>query len=143
MDYAEKNDIVIINYTISYLDGQIFDTTKNKEPLKFKLGKGIFIPGLEDIVSGMFIGQVSKKTLPSNKAFGPKIKELIKKIPIEDVPEHINKKVGQKIQIETNPPLKATITEISEEYIIIDANPKQAGQKLTIEVELLDIIREL
>ena len=30
MDFAQKGDIVIIHYTISFLNGKVFDTTKNK-----------------------------------------------------------------------------------------------------------------
>ena len=142
MDYAAKGDIVIINYTISFANGKIFDTTRNKSPLKFVLGNKIFIPGLEEMVEGMFIGQIIRKSIPESKGFGSKVAELIQKIPISDVPANINKKIGQRIEISTDPPLQATIIEITTDHIMIDANPVQAGETLNIEVELLDIIRK-
>ena len=142
MDYAAKGDIVIINYTISFTNGKIFDSTRNKSPLKFVLGKKIFIAGLEEIVEGMFIGQIIKKTIPEGKSFGPRVEELVQKIPISEVPANVNKKIGQRIEISTEPPLQAIITEITADYIVIDGNPIQAGKVLNVEVELLDIIRE-
>tara|TARA_E500000178_G_scaffold271208_1_gene269194 strand:- start:114 stop:539 length:426 start_codon:yes stop_codon:yes gene_type:complete len=141
MDFAQKGDIVIIHYTISFLNGKVFDTTKNKDPLKFKLGNKIFISGLEETIEGMFIGQTIKKTIPESKGFGPKQEKLIQKFPLKDIPDHIIKRKGQRIQIETTPPLQATITDITDDYVVLDSNPLQAGQKLNIEVQLIDIIR--
>lgn len=141
MDLAKKGDIVSINYTITFLDGTLFDATKDT-PLQFELGKNIFLPGIESLIEGMFIGQIVTKTLPAKHAFGDKHDELIKQIPISTVPNHINKKVGQKIEINTTPPLKATITAVSDTHITLDANPKQAGKELNIRIELLDIIRK-
>ena len=141
MDFARKGDIVIIHYSLSFTNGEVFDSTKNKDPLKFVLGKSIFIPGLEETVEGMFIGQTIKKTLSEQKGFGPKLEELIQKIHLNAIPKHINKKIGQRIQIDGSPPIKATITDITDEYITLDSNPIQAGKKLNLEVKLIDIIR--
>ena len=89
----------------------------------------------------MFIGQTIKKTIPESKGFGPKQEKLIQKFPLKDIPDHIIKRKGQRIQIETTPPLQATITDITDDYVVLDSNPLQAGQKLNIEVQLIDIIR--
>ncbi len=142
MDFAQKNDIVTIHYSIAFTNGKIFDSTFNKDPLRFKLGHNIFIQGIEETVCGMFISQTIKKTLPSKKLFGPKKKDLIQQIPLKDVPDHINKNIGQRIEIGTNPPLKATITDISESTITIDANPIQTGKDMIVTIELIDIFRE-
>ena len=143
MDVAQSNDIVIVHYTIAYKSGKILESTLSKDPLKFKLGQHIFLPGIEEMIIGMFIGQRKKITLPPEKAFGPKSKHLIQTLPIEKVPSHINKKVGQRVQIDTKPPIKATIIEISNSTITLDGNPEQAGQCFDIDLELIDIIREI
>ncbi len=40
---AEKGSIVKVNYTGTYEDGTIFDSSVGREPLEFELGSGMMI----------------------------------------------------------------------------------------------------
>lgn len=141
MDFAEKGDIVTIEYTLRYENGILYDSNVGKPFLSFKLGKGIFIPGLEKEIEGMQIGDVKTKTIKAKDAFGLKDPSLIQKIPLKNVPKHIKTKIGQKIEInqENLNPLKAVIIESTEDHIIIDANLDQAGKDLVAMIKLIDI----
>lgn len=141
MDFAEVGDIVTIEYTIRYSNGKLYDSNIGKPFLKFKLGKGGFIPGLEKEVEGMQIGEVKTKTIKSINAFGPKDLKLIKKIPLKHIPKHIKTGVGQKIEINQEGlyPLKAVIIKSTKDYVVIDANLDQAGKDLVAMIKLIDI----
>ena len=141
MDFAELDDIVTITYTLKYRTGDIFDTNVGKGPVKFKLGSHIFIKGLEKAVLGMRIGDVKTITIPPQEAFGAKRDDLIFEIPKENVPANVKQEVGQRVEI-TVPELDkiyGEILEVNKDMLIIDANPRQAGQYLILTVHLNDI----
>ena len=141
MDLAQKNDIVTIHYTIRYTNGTLYDTTDGKPPITFTLNESNILPFIPNLIIGMKIGDIKTVTLKAKDAFGNKSKNLIKTIPREKIPNHINQKIGNKIEIqqENTPPLKATITKITNTLLTIDANPDMCGKDLVIKIELLDI----
>ena len=70
-----KGDIVGIDYTGYLANGQIFDATHSsgkQNALLFKLGSGSVIPGLDDMVSQMVVGQKVQAIIPPELAYGEK-----------------------------------------------------------------------
>ncbi|KAL3805988.1 hypothetical protein ACHAW5_005165 [Stephanodiscus triporus] len=70
-----KGDFVAIDYTGYLSSGQIFDATHSEgknNSLLFKLGSGSVIPGLDDIVSRMVVGQKVQAIIPPGLAYGEK-----------------------------------------------------------------------
>lgn len=70
-----KGDIVAIDYTGYLVNGQIFDATHaegKSNALLFKLGSGSVIPGLDDIVAQMVVGQKVQAIIPPQLAYGEK-----------------------------------------------------------------------
>jgi FK506-binding protein 9/10 len=66
-----KGDIVTIHYTSWYLDGdEIESTVKNGQPVKFVMGAGQLIPGLEEGVVTMRKGGKRILVLPPALAYG-------------------------------------------------------------------------
>jgi len=67
--------IVAIDYTGYLANGQIFDATHaegKSATLSFKLGAGSVIPGLDEIVSRMVVGQKVQAIVPPELAYGEK-----------------------------------------------------------------------
>eukprot|EP00571_Detonula_confervacea_P015117 CAMPEP_0172309794 /NCGR_PEP_ID=MMETSP1058-20130122/10670_1 /TAXON_ID=83371 /ORGANISM="Detonula confervacea, Strain CCMP 353" /LENGTH=197 /DNA_ID=CAMNT_0013022483 /DNA_START=48 /DNA_END=641 /DNA_ORIENTATION=+ len=70
-----KGDIVAIDYTGYLANGQIFDATHaigKNSALQFKVGQGSVIPGLDDMVSRMVVGQQVQAIIPAELAYGDK-----------------------------------------------------------------------
>ena len=141
MDFAELDDIVYVTYTIKYRNGDVFDSNVGKKPVKFKLGAEVFVKGFEKEILGMRIGDIKTVTIPPEEAFGAKRDDLIFNIPLANVPAHINKKVGQRIEVkvEGGNGVYAEIIKVTETYLVVDANPRQAGQHLILTLKLEDI----
>jgi FKBP-type peptidyl-prolyl cis-trans isomerase len=63
----------VIDYTGYLSNGQIFDAThaigKNNN-LVFKLGDRAVIPGLEDVVSSMYVGDTVQAIIPPGLGYG-------------------------------------------------------------------------
>mmetsp|Transcript_38 Transcript_38/g.51 ORF Transcript_38/g.51 Transcript_38/m.51 type:complete len:186 (+) Transcript_38:60-617(+) len=71
----QKGDIVGIDYTGYLANGQIFDATHaggKQNALLFKLGTGSVIPGLDEMVSQMVVGQKVQAIIPPSLAYGDK-----------------------------------------------------------------------
>lgn len=67
----KKGDIISLNYTGWYLDGDEFDSTSRLgHPGKFRLGTDTLLPGLEEGVSTMRRGAKRIFILPPELAFG-------------------------------------------------------------------------
>lgn len=57
MPKAAKNNTVKVNYTGRLSNGEVFDTSENKEPIEFTLGAGQMIPGFDTAVEGMELNE--------------------------------------------------------------------------------------
>lgn len=67
---AKMGDIVEVDYIGKFPNGDVFDSSIDREPLEFTLGEGQLIPGFEDAVIGMKVGQKRTVTIPPEKAYG-------------------------------------------------------------------------
>jgi hypothetical protein len=61
---------VFVHYKGYLLDGQQFDSSYNRDPFKFRLGKGKVIAGWEAVVAGMRPGQKVIVKIPPEFAYG-------------------------------------------------------------------------
>lgn len=68
---VKVGSIVSIHYSASFLDGREFDNTNNTGiPFAFELGKGDIIPGLEQGISHMSLGETARFIVPFRLAYG-------------------------------------------------------------------------
>lgn len=139
---VKDGDTVKVHYTGTLVDGTVFDSSLEGEPLEFTLGAGNIIPGFEEAVRGMQVEQSKTFTIPVDKAYGPHREDRIGSIKREQFPEDINPYVGQRLQVrltEDSPAVPVIVIEVTEMAIIVDANHPLAGKDLTFEIELVEI----
>lgn len=141
MDQAKKGHAVTIHYTGKLSDGTIFDSSEGREPLPFSIGSGQVIPGFEEAVVGMTIGGKKTVTIPPEKAYGERNEQLVITVPRDQVPPELNPQVGQQLQVmnQEEQPMVVQVVEVTEEKVILDANPPLAGRNLTFDIELVSI----
>jgi peptidylprolyl isomerase len=138
---AKSGDSVKIHYTGTLEDGTTFDSSAGRDPLEFTLGSGQVIAGFDEAVTGMEAGEKKTVTIPADKAYGQRNEEMVITAPREQVPPEINPEVGQQLQMAgpNNQPIIVQITEVTDEHIVLDANPPLAGKDLTFDIELVSI----
>lgn len=139
---AKQGDSVKVHYTGKLEDGTVFDSSVNREPLQFTIGKGQVITGFEQAVVGMNPGESKTTKVLSNQAYGPYRKEMVLEVDRKEFPEHLKPEIGQEYQIprEGARPTLVTVTEVSESKVVLDANHPLAGRDLIFDVQLLEII---
>ena len=65
-----SGNTVKVDYTGKLMNGEIFDSSKGKQPLEFPIGQGAVIPGWEQALMMMKKGEKSIFFIPSNLAYG-------------------------------------------------------------------------
>lgn len=141
MSKVKANDTVQVHYTGKLKDGQVFDSSEGKDPLKVTLGQGNFIPGFEKGLLDMEVNQKKTVTIPMEEAYGEVRKELFQAIKNEELPEHIKPEVGMGL-VARNPDgseRQLRVADVKDDHIVIDANHPLAGQDLIFELEVLQI----
>lgn len=73
--FPQKGDIVAIEYTGYLANGQIFDATHaegKRNALTFELGTQVVVPGVNEMVMNMGLGEKVQAIIPPTLAFGDK-----------------------------------------------------------------------
>jgi peptidylprolyl isomerase len=66
----KEGHTVVVNYTGTFSDGKVFDTSEGKQPFQFKLGRGEVIKGWDEGVASMRVGGKRKLVIPPDLAYG-------------------------------------------------------------------------
>lgn len=142
MSNVKKGDTVKVHYTGTLQDGSVFDSSRSREPLEFKIGSGSLIPGFEKAVLGLSIGESTKVDIPSGEAYGEVRDEMIISVERDKLPADIDPQVGMQLQVQqpNGQAMPVVISEVNDTHITIDANHPLAGRDLTFEIELVEVI---
>lgn len=141
MAQAKKGDTVRVHYTGKLDDQEVFDSSEGRDPLEFTLGTGQVIPGFDQAVEGMIVGEERSVTIPADEAYGPRRENMTATVPRDQFPPGVEPEVGQQLQMNADgQAIPVRVTEVSAETVTLDANHPLAGQDLTFELELVEIV---
>ena len=141
MSQVKENNTVKIHYTGKLQDGQVFDSSLEREPIEFTIGSGQIIPGLEKGLIDMKVNDKKTIEIPQAEAYGEVQDELFQEVPKDQLPQEIAPEVGMGL-VAKNPDgseRQLRVAEVKDTSIIIDANHPLAGKDLIFDVEVLEI----
>jgi peptidylprolyl isomerase len=138
---ANEGDTVRVHYTGRLADGTIFDTSRDKSPLLFILGRREVIPGFDDAVRGMVRGEIKKAAISAGQAYGESQPELIEEFDREALPAGLELRVGAQLEVtrQDGSTFLVMVDDLTETTVTLDANHPLAGKDLFFEIELLEI----
>jgi peptidylprolyl isomerase len=145
MTAAKSGDTVNVNYRGLFEDGTVFDSNYETEPFTFTLGENMVVPGFENAVIGMKLGEEKTVTVPPEEAFGQPNEELAVTVPKSSLPGNIEPQVGMMLQVRAKGGegiSKVTITAVTDDSVTLDGNHPLAGKVLIYEIELVAIVPE-
>ena len=136
----KNGDTVRAHYTGTLEDGTVFDSSRERDPLEFVMGKGMLIPGFETAVEGREAGETVTVTIAPAEAYGEADPELVFTVARAQVPDHIPLNVGVPLQLSNEQgQMDVTITEVTADEVTLDANHPLAGKALTFEIEIVGV----
>jgi peptidylprolyl isomerase len=141
MAQAKEGDTVKVHYTGTLSDDTEFDSSRGGDPLEFTIGNNMVIPGFENGVRGMNVGESKKVSIPADEAYGPYNDNLVAVVPRSQVPPDMELEVGMPLQVRSaeGQIARAIVRDLTDTEITLDLNHPLAGQDLTFEIELVDI----
>jgi peptidylprolyl isomerase len=142
MATAKEGDLIRVNYTGKFEDGSIFITTLMDEPIQFTLGEQRIIAGFEKAIIGMEAGEWKSVKIPKEEAYGPYIENYTMAEERSQMPQDFEPIVGERFRIrEKNGQTRhATILSFTDTQITFDMNHPLAGQDLTFDINLIEIL---
>jgi FKBP-type peptidyl-prolyl cis-trans isomerase 2 len=141
MSEASAGQTVQIHYTGRFEDGTVFDTSAEREPLEFKLGAGHVIPGMDNAVEGMEVGDKKTVSIEPSEGYGSRDERLVQQVPKSALPKEIDPAVGMQLQSQApdGQVMQLIVTEVADEAITVDANHPLAGRTLEFDIELVAV----
>jgi peptidylprolyl isomerase len=166
MAQAKNGDKVIINYTGTLEDGTVFDSTYEDDgcetddcstdgcdsddcgcgeesgPMELTIGAGEFFTQIEEALIGMSVGEKKTVLIPAKDAFGEYDTEKVFNAPRTEMPEDLKPEVGDELTLsnDDDEEIDVTVVEVNEDSVTFDSNHPLAGEDLTFEIELAEIL---
>lgn len=131
---------VSVNYTGRLEDGTIFDSSiqEGRTPLNATLGQGQLIPGFENGLMGMDVGEKKTIEIIPSDAYGEINEGMIQEVPLTQVPG--GAKVGDMLQGQNeHGQFQVSVKEVKENSVVLDMNHPLAGKKLIFDLEVVSI----
>ena len=137
-DVVDTGETVRVDYVGTLADGEQFDSSFDRgTPLEFVAGTGMMISGFDAAVVGMTVGETKTVTIPAADAYGERADDAIVEFPIDEVPEQFQ---VEGMQVDLGNGLPATVVEVTDEVVRVDTNHPLAGEELTFEITVVEIV---
>ena len=133
---------VLINYTLAIEDGTVVESTEGTDPLRFLLGDGTLIEGLEAVLIGMKVGERQCMQLAAVEAFGFADETNVHMLTRDKFPEDmpLEKDLVVGFTTPSGEEVPGRIMEMpDDDLVIVDFNHPLAGHAVTFDVEVMAI----
>jgi FKBP-type peptidyl-prolyl cis-trans isomerase 2 len=137
---VEKGNTIKVEYTGSFEDGEVFDASeKHGQPLEFKAGEGMVVPGFDKAVIGMDVAEEKEVTLKPEDAYGEVNPEAVQKVPKDKFPAEAQEGMMIGIPLPNGQQMPAKIVKIEDDGVTIDMNSPMAGKTLVFKIKIVSI----
>jgi len=142
MSVAKNGDTVRVHYTGKLDDGTVFDTSVERDPMEFTIGEGRLIPDFEYAVVGMNPSETKTIRVLAENAYGPYDEQMLMVVERTEFQEDLKPEVGQQLKVSeaSGESFIVQVTEVSETNVTLDGNHPLAGQDLTFDIQLTEIV---
>ncbi len=134
-----KDMVVQLDYTLALSNGEIYDSSDENGPLEFVQGQGQIIPGLEEALYGMAVGESKDVVATPDVAYGEYDPEALQPLPRDMFPAEMDLEPGMAIDLydeDADEEVEAFIAEVDEETVVVNFNHPLAGETLNFHVQI-------
>jgi peptidylprolyl isomerase len=142
MQQVKSGDTVKVHYTGKFDDGTEFAISIKDGPLQFTIGEGQVISGLEQAVMGMSPGEAKTAQILADQAYGSYQENKVVKVNRNRFPPHLELQIGTVLRMRKagGEKIRRIVTTVSETSVTLDANHPLAGEDLTFDLQLIEIV---
>lgn len=135
-----KDVVVSLAYKLT-VDGEVLDEAGKDDAIQFLHGHRNIIPGLENELTGLKLGDSKKVSVQPEEGYGLTDSEEIEEISLEDFPEGIVPEIGMELEVkdEDGNDLYGRVLAITEDTVTMDFNHPLAGKTLDFEVTVVGL----
>ena len=137
----EPNSVVSIHYTLKDDAGEVLDSSEGQEPLKYLAGAGNIVPGLENALMGLVVGDKKDVEVTPDEGHGEHDPALQQTLPKEMFAGVEEIEVGMSFQApgEGGAVHYVEVTKVEDDSVTIDGNHLLAGKTLHFSVSIEEV----
>ena len=132
--------VVGIDYSLHLGDGQVVDKSEG-EPLAYIHGEGQIVPGLEQALVGMDVGDQKQVVVEPGEGYGEHDPRGVQEVSRQAFPDGFDPQVGMQLVAEApnGDPVQFIIKEVREQTVLVDFNHPLAGRTLHFDVTVREV----
>ena len=136
-----KNKVVSLSYCLKDAQGEELDRADTDKPMEYLHGGGTIVPGLENALDGLKVGEKKEVTVKPEDGYGEILSDLKMKVERKMFPAGQKIAIGMQFMAELSDGKKHpfTVVEMKDDSIDIDGNHPLAGQTLHFSIEVMRI----
>jgi len=137
---VEDKKVIAIEYTLTDDAGQVLDTSEGREPLTYLHGSGNIVPGLENALTGIEVGQTIEVDVTPEQGYGVYDQAMVQKVPVRKLPDKGQATAGAVLRVQTPQGQRlVTVKAVERDYATIDFNHPLAGKTLHFKVKVVSV----
>src|SRR6266508_2344238 len=139
-DSVQNDMVVAMEYTLR-VEGEEIDSYKRQNPLKFLVGHGDIISGLEREMMGMKLGESKDVIIQPADAYGEFDEEAFMNVPRGEFPKDMPVEEGLELTVkdESGQSRYARIDTIEGDTVTLNFNHPLAGDELHFNVKVTSL----
>ena len=136
-----KNKVVSLSYCLKSTQGEELDRAGIDKPLEYLHGSGNIVPGLENALEGLKVGDKKEVTVEPKDGYGEIMTDLKMEVDRKAFPTDQKIATGMQFMAELADGKKHpfNVVDIKDDKIHVDGNHPLAGQQLNFDVEIAEV----
>jgi len=137
---VDENKVVSFHYTLTDEQGELVESSRDKQPMTYLHGANNIIPGMEKAMAGRETGDQFSVTVPPEDAYGTRSEANIQRVPLKRLGNIQRPKVGDVLVMHTQQgKVHTTVVKVGRFNVDVDASHPLAGKTLTFDVEIMSV----
>jgi len=133
------NVVVSLDYVLTLDDDREVDRSDKDAPLEYLHGFNNIVPGLENELNGMAVGEEKKVIVKPEFGYGERDPDGVTEFPRDTFPSSLNLEVGEPVMMrekEGGESFQAYVTELRTDTVLLDFNHPLAGETLHFRIRI-------
>jgi len=137
----DDDRVVVMHYQLNDGFGHLIDSSSGNLPLVYMHNTNALLPSLERELTGLRAGDHASVTIYPEDGYGYADESLVQRFPLETLEGLGEVRVGMRVRARgrEGEAMLATVRELEEDSVLLDANHPLAGQVLHFTIAIVAV----